>query len=237
MAHFDIAEWSDYVRGLGDPISRKRMAAHLENGCRQCGDLVETLEAVAADGRAETEPPPWAVRSVLAYFSVGERHARERLERLPVRVSFDSYLQPAPAGVRNRGATARHIVFNARQYTVDTRLDYGSGRGVSVVGQVASRGGEPVARVPAYLVIGGEIVSRDLTNRHGEFQVECSRRGAIRLCLSIDDRRVIEVELDRRRPGAAASAVPGVKPRVERRRATDVADRHAAEADPAADEN
>ncbi len=235
MSHFDIVEWTDYVRGLGDPVSRKRMAAHLESGCRQCGDIVETLEAVAADGRAETGPPPWALRSVLAYFSVGESHARDRLERLPARVAFDSHLQPALPGVRNRGGTGRHLVFNARQYTVDTRLDYGGGRGLSVVGQVVARGGEPVARIPAYLVSAGEIVSRDLTNRHGEFQMDCARRGALRLCLSIGERQVIEIELARRPPGEASEGLPSWDPDRDRRRGSDAA-APAAEPDPGPDE-
>lgn len=53
-SHFAAYRWVDYVRGLGSPAERDRMATHLASGCTHCGDTVKLFELIAEVARVDT---------------------------------------------------------------------------------------------------------------------------------------------------------------------------------------
>ncbi len=197
MIHYDIQHWTDYVRGLGGASRRSAMSEHIAAGCRRCGELVESLKSVVADAAGEHEPPNWAVRSVKVMFAL--HRPRSTVRRRRAQLTFDSLLAAAPVGTRSDGCTSRHLVYNAQDFVLDLRMDYSqTSREMLVVGQVVQRHGIPVPNVPTFLIAGDRLLSRSLTGRLGEFHMECRPKGNLKLCLSISEDELIEVELDRR---------------------------------------
>lgn len=202
MPHFDTQQLADHVRGVLEGPASVQVDRHLQTGCSACERKVRWLRRVVVAAESEMEPPDYAVRSVIAYYRL--RGAWEALprRRLATEIVFDTLLQPAAAGTRNLQQTSRHLVFNSENYIVDARMEYGtSGRGISVVGQILTRSGEPVAAVPAFLITGDQILTRDSTSGLGEFCMHCAPRGSLRLVLSVTEHETIELDLDRRRPG------------------------------------
>ncbi len=54
-----------------------------------------------------------------------------------------------------------------------------------------------MVHVPVFLVSGKQIVARAATNQLGEFQIEYEPKARLRLCVSADDGKCIEVSLHR----------------------------------------
>ncbi len=196
MRHFKLADWTDFVRGVGDRAVSVAMAAHLESGCSRCDALARSARRLAEDAASMAAPPEAAVRWIEAYFRVQQPR---RLNRLAARLAFDSRLAPLPVGTRSQSDYSRHLVYNARDYTLDVRMDYSPLRHeMQIVGQILRRHGMPLPNVPTFLISGDRLVSRSITGRLGEFQMDCRARGGLRLCFSVNSEDLIEVELDRR---------------------------------------
>jgi hypothetical protein len=181
VKHFDTASWADFVRGLVSEDRAREQQRHLDTGCVRCNRHLEMLRSVAADAASEQEPPAWAVRSVTTFFRMQQPRLRRELPRIPVTPIFDSLLAPMPTGTRSLLESSRHVVYNARQFTLDVRMDYSrSEREMLIVGQIVEREGQPVANAPAFLVS----------------ENSCKPRGKLTLCLSMDSNELIEVDLD-----------------------------------------
>ena len=54
MKHFELVEWTDFVRGLVEESARVAMERHLASGCRKCRHTAELLHKAG--------PPPAATR-------------------------------------------------------------------------------------------------------------------------------------------------------------------------------
>ena len=100
MRHFDIIEWTDYVRGLAEESDRQEMSAHLESGCASCTRTVDLLQSVVEVARVESElsPPVYAVRAVKNSFRISSPDKQSWLEPIKLALHFDSALVPAPVG-------------------------------------------------------------------------------------------------------------------------------------------
>jgi len=70
-----------------------------------------------------------------------------------------------------------------------------------VVGQLLNRDWGPLPDVPAFLMSGDRVVSHATTGSLGEFHIEGSPVGSMHLQLAVNDKELIDVELDRRQPG------------------------------------
>ena len=66
--HFTDEDWADFTRNVADSDRRAAMQRHLEEGCQQCAELHDGLEAVQAAAAADAryEPPPGTVRQAKA---------------------------------------------------------------------------------------------------------------------------------------------------------------------------
>lgn len=202
MAHLTLDQITDRALGLADEATRERIERHLATGCRRCNRMAEMIALVrrvtAFD--AAHQPGAGALRTVKALGGFQRRRRRKR--RVRMRLSFDSYLQPATAGLRNLAQESRHLVFYAQEYALDLRLDCErSARDLVVVGQLMNRDQGPIGGAAAYLLAGEEVVSHATTGGLGEFHM-AGQRGCepqppkMRLRLVVDDEELIEVDLD-----------------------------------------
>src|SRR5579863_3532136 len=68
MKHFDITQWTDYVRGLSRPGEREAMEQHLSAGCSACASLAGVLRRVQDTALYEPAVPQNVVRAAKAVF-------------------------------------------------------------------------------------------------------------------------------------------------------------------------
>lgn len=184
--HYDIAEWSDFVRGLVSAGQREVMRRHLASGCGKCRRVADMLgkvtELAAADSRYEV--PEYAVHCARAIFALEQPRQVRILPGLIGRLVFDSFREPLPAGVRSHHHISRQTLFEAGDYSVDVRQEHerGSAR-VTMVGQVASRKepGQALAGVPVVLYSGNSVLARTVSTRYGEFHLEYAPARDLRL--------------------------------------------------------
>ncbi len=201
MTHFDIARWTDFVRGLLGPVNRAAMQAHLNSGCEQCRRTADLLQRFATVARAEKryQVPEYAVRSVKTLFALQQPERVNPLSRIAARLVYDSARQPLPAGVRASHRISRQVLYQAGDYALDLRLEHERGsRHVNLVGQIANQK-EPTKPMAGLLILalaGKRIVGRAVSNAFGEFQREYEPKSRLRLWVPVEGKKQIEVVLN-----------------------------------------
>jgi hypothetical protein len=124
------------------------------------------------------------------------------LKRLPVRLVLDTGESPMAEraeGVRRRDVTSRHLLYQAEELYLDLRLepDPRASR-TALVGQLVDLRDplRPVPPVPVLLLSEDEVLTKTRTNGFGELQMDFGPHPSLRLCLALDDGRLIEVPID-----------------------------------------
>ncbi len=185
MTHFALSQWADFSRGLNRDIDRSAMESHLADGCARCRRMVDVLSGVAVAARADAayEPPDSVVRLAMAIFQPA------RPTRLTARLIFDSFSQPALAGVRSQDRLTRHSIYEAGNYCVDLRIEHQRAGGTAtIVGQLADRDhpGADAAKVRVLLKRRSETVASAACNRFGEFHLDYRPSPSLRLDVCLD---------------------------------------------------
>src|SRR2546425_1493261 len=114
------------------------MERHLASGCRKCRRTAELLSKLAAAARNDSrvQVPQYALRCAQAIFVLQQPERVQILPRIPVRLLYDSFREPLPAGVRTQQRLSRQALYQAGDYSLDLQLEKerGSPR-VALVGQ------------------------------------------------------------------------------------------------------
>jgi hypothetical protein len=170
------------------------MQKHIEDGCSKCEAALKSWQNVFRIAQAEGgfSPPENAVRIAKAQFAAVASVRQGR----PVRLVFDSNLQPVTAGVRG-SISARQLLYETDELYIDLRLEpqrEANRDRVCLVGQILDRTSETRAAqgLKVRLLQGQQAVSDTTTNQHGEFQLEFD--AGANMCLSIgheQDRMVV----------------------------------------------
>jgi hypothetical protein len=198
--HYGIDQWADYARGVSGEEPRERMEAHLRGGCQKCRELsefTEKLSLVCAGSMADPVPDS-AVRLARAIFPVRVPELPRRGNRLPVELIFDSFLVPAPAGLRATWQMGWQGLYRAGHCSLDLRIEpeLESSR-AAVIGQITNHVAPELemANLPVSLRSGAVVVAETLSNRYGEFQMEYDRQSQLKLCIALGDSKSIQVPL------------------------------------------
>jgi len=186
MRHFTLEEWADFARGLVEGEQRTAMHSHLDSGCKSCGAVLSLWQRVHGIARRELayEPPTSAVRNSKAAFTLHrppETHPK-RIQR--AKLLFDSFLQPQLAGVRSGDATVRQLLYGSGDYHIDIRIEpQEDSEKVSLVGQVlnANAVDQGLNSAPVVLLQAGRVRAETVTNRFGEFRLECDVKSGLQL--------------------------------------------------------
>ena len=201
MKHFELEQLLDFARGLTSQADRAAIEDHLSKGCRKCRNAVKMFHklkiACAADSSYAV--PDYAVRSARAIFGLRSPGRVPKLAHILARLTYDSFREPALAGVRSQHRVTRHAVYEAGDYSVDLRLEQESGAaGAVLVGQVVNRlqPQDKMASIPVVLVCGRQVMGRAVSNRLGEFQIEYRPGKSLALHLPVQQAgKKIEVPL------------------------------------------
>lgn len=201
MNHFNIEDWTDYVRDVVNPELRELMDAHRATGCARCEKRVDGLARLSAVARNEKtiEVPDYLVRSAQALFASQSSHFGERRSSVLARLVFDSFMQPLAAGVRGQQRVSRQVLYQADGYSLDLRIEQERDSSqLLVVGQVFDRSKPhaPIAKVPVLLLSGSRLLLRVDSNDFGEFQLQYEPTTPLSLHLPIPETLTnIEVNL------------------------------------------
>jgi len=148
--------------------------------------FLEANDAALADSRLDV--PQSAVRMARAIFVLHKPEQVQLHPRTLARLVFDSFREPAAAGVRSERQLARQTLYEAGDYTIDLRLEADADPAkVVMVGQIANRvqPEQPPRSVPVLLQAGREELGRTTTNEFGEFQLAYQPRTPLRLLIPI----------------------------------------------------
>lgn len=201
MNHFNIEDWTDYVRDVANLELRELMDAHRAVGCARCERRVDILTRlnVAARNEKTIEVPDHLVRSALALFASQSSHYEERRSSVLARMVFDSFMQPLAAGFRGQQRVSRQVLYQAEGYSLDLRIEQERDSSqLLVVGQVFDRARPhaPIGHVPVLLLSGPRLVLRVDSNDFGEFQLQYEPISPLSLHLPIPETLTnIEVNL------------------------------------------
>lgn len=176
MGHYSLPEWVDFVRGIATKEQRITMQQHLDAGCNDCLETVAIWRSVFDFARQETayEPPAAALRMAEAYFVPFKLAATTPQGIQIAKLAFDSFLQPAHAGVRGLATGPRQLLYKCGNLCIDMRLEPKPGSNwVVLVGQVMDEKTplENFGDVPVSLLSSGDKVSETITNQFGEFHL------------------------------------------------------------------
>ena len=198
MSHYTIDQWVDFSRGLVAAPEGARMRAHLSTGCQECNHLSDftTRLSLACLMSATPQVPDSTLRLARAIFRVQGRPRRG--SRIPIEVVFDSFLVPAPAGLRATWQIGWQGLYRAGDCSVDLRIEpeLKSSR-AAVIGQINNHRAPEfdMSNLPVSLRAGDQIVAQTVSNRFGEFQMEYEEQAQLKLCINLTDSRVIQVPL------------------------------------------
>ena len=201
VKHFEITEWLDFLHGFAGEAERAAMQRHLDTGCNQCGSTVGMLRKLIATATsdAQYQVPEHALHMARAIYALQRPEQVQVLPRVLARLVFDSFREPALAGVRSQERLARQAMYQAGDYCVDLRIEQQRGvPGVVLVGQIANSTNpeQKLADVPVILMGGDQVLSRTQSNRFGEFQMEYKPRHPLRLYVPVQlAGQEIEVQL------------------------------------------
>jgi hypothetical protein len=205
MQHFDIMEWTDYVRGLSPPGEREAMDRHLSEGCAGCGESVAMLRQVYRLAGQEPAVPADLVRSAKAVFQPRLPGLPSMdwtlLPRLAARLVYSSLHDPAIEGARSSTDALVQVVYHSGDYAIDLQIEpEADSSAMALVGQAVNRKlpGQPLAGVPVCLMARKKLLATTQSNRFGEFCLMSEFQNGLKLCMPIEAiGRHVEIPLDK----------------------------------------
>jgi hypothetical protein len=196
VKHFSDESWADFARNLVTPSVKTTMQRHIDDGCKKCEATLLIWQGVASVAKAESSyvPPDDTLRVAKSQFG---GVAGGLKTSLPVRLVFDSSLQPVAAGLRGT-VSSRQFLYEADDYVIDLRLEPQRELDrISLVGQVLNRAKTHRAAqgVLVRLLKGVLPVANTATNDFGEFQLEFDAGHDLSIAIGMDEEKVIVLPL------------------------------------------
>jgi hypothetical protein len=190
MKHYGIIQWVDFARRVVSGEEELAMKQHLAAGCVECLHLMDFCNRVydASRNAAATPAPDWVVRRAQAIMPARPAKAR-RFFALPVELVYDSFLAPAPAGLRSSWQVGWQGLYHTAECSLDLRIEpeLKSSR-AAVIGQITGRQAPSfeMENIPVCLKLGRQVIAETVSNRFGEFQMEYEQQGRLQLCVYLE---------------------------------------------------
>jgi hypothetical protein len=200
MRHFSLENWADFARNVVGQEEKNAMQTHLENGCKECAKVFDTWKRIHEAARRESaySPPESVVRTVKGLGALHGLGEGSRMKAPVALLLFDSSLNPLPAGVRSGPQTARQLLYGVNNYRVDLRIQpQDDSDKVAVVGQILDSSEPNHSLGPIHVVLrkGKKIIAESVTNRFGEFHLECDLDSSLHLQAGLPHGQVVHIPL------------------------------------------
>jgi hypothetical protein len=198
MKHFTSEEGIDFVNKVMPATKHAEMQQHLNSGCKQCAKVVTTWQEIrqAAAREKDYQPSAGLLQIAKAAFAAAGMES----EMGGLKTIFDSFLQPAAAGVRSIAPDAgtRQVLYGVGPYLLDIYISPRShGKLIGVTGQLMNFKNPDLilSSVPVIVSNRDGHATVALTNQFGEFQGEVENRGDLELRLPTPQGKDIVVPL------------------------------------------
>jgi len=171
MRHLTIENVMAYVEGRTSGMEKTGIEGHLSS-CDECAGLQREFQNLVStlEQDATFEPPAEALKFGLELFQPA---AGGKVRRIMAALVFDSFEQPAMAGVRRVGAPPRQLLFRAGDVDVDVRIEAMEANDrITLVGQVLLNGAKFFDNTPVKLESHGMVRFATKTNVVGEFSFD-----------------------------------------------------------------
>ena len=220
MNHFAIDQWVDFSRDLVEQKERAVMRAHLASGCAECGRLADFTGRLTrtCSSTAHGVVPEPVLRNARSIFPVRPQPRSMRGSRVPIELIFDSFLVPAPAGLRATWQVGWQGLYRAGNCSVDLRIEpeLKSSR-AAVIGQITNHFSPEahMSNLPVSLRSGKQVVAETVSNAFGEFQLEYDEQPQLKLFIELADSGTIRLPLKKiAREGAPAPGRKAARKRI-----------------------
>jgi hypothetical protein len=200
MRHFSLEKWIDFARDVVGEAEKNAMQNHLEDGCNECANMFNTWQPMYEAARRESSysPPESVVRTVKGLGAIHGLGQARRMKSAVAELLFDSSRSLLPAGVRSDGPTARQLLYGLNKYRVDLRIQpQEDSDKVAVVGQILDSSAPDHAIGALHVVLrkGKKIIAESMTNRFGEFHLECDLESCLQLQAGLPHGQVVQIPL------------------------------------------
>ena len=188
MLQFRAAEWIDSVNHWGSDDRRKERHQSRARDLKDHAETEALWEKVAEAAVAEAgyQPPPQKVRAVKSAFTVTGPAAGRRDSGGLIQLLFDSFSQPAVAGIRSAAMRIRQMLYRADPYQIDFQIELEPEQNhIIVTGQLVDLSHpEMVGRdLEVTISDGRESVVNTITNQFGEFRGEVDNSNNLEITL------------------------------------------------------
>jgi hypothetical protein len=163
-----------YIDGRASGEAKSGLEQHLST-CDDCASLRQELQTMVSDLERDAvfEPPAEAVQFGIDLFQPVRQPAGGKVRRIIAALVFDTFDQPAMAGVRRVGAPPRQLLFRAGDVDVDVKIEaMVANDRITLVGQVLSNGAKFFDNTPVKLESHGMVRFKTTTNLVGEFSFD-----------------------------------------------------------------
>jgi len=174
MRHVTVENLVNYMDGLASDADKSTLETHLI-GCNECKDVKQELYSLMTGLREDSafEPPADLVKWGVELFQPVMQPKAGGLRRFIASLVFDTFDQPALAGVRRVGAPPRQLLFRAGDVDVDVKIESMEANDrITLVGQVLSSATKFFDNTPVKLESHGIVRYRTRTNVVGEFSFD-----------------------------------------------------------------
>jgi len=201
MRHFNLGEWADFARDLVKGEQKVAMQNHLDNGCKECGNVLSMWRRVHQIGQrsADYEPPTVIVKSMKGMYVIhGTRPVKSKRITL-AQLLFDSFDSPQAEGLRSVGLGIRQLLYGTDGYRIDLRIEpQDKSEKMVLIGQILNSQDprEIISAAPITIVKGQRVRAFGMTNEFGEFHVECEAERGLELRVKLQEETVSLPVLD-----------------------------------------
>ena len=193
MRHVTTEEISNYTDGKASDTERQFIDNHTTS-CSECKELHQDFQMLVNRLREDStfEPPRDLVQWGINLFQpVMQPQAKGSFRRLIASLVYDTYDQPALAGVRRVGAPPRQLLFRAGEVDVDVKIESMEANDrITLVGQVLSNAAKFFDNTPVKLESHGIVRYRTRTNLVGEFSFDEVPRDTYHLSVDLPEGQI-----------------------------------------------
>ena len=216
MKHFSEQAWADFVRGF-ESSDHQEMQSHLARACGDCSPIHDTWKRVHTVALREGlyTPPAYAAR--LAKLEVAGTFSAESDHAVLAKLTFDTFRNPALAGIRSAAAAARQMLYETERFAVDLRFDHlPAAKIIHVTGQILDKRAPYGAIANAAVTVWtrkGLPIAEARTNGFGEFSLQFESQESVKLSIQAPGQPDVRIFLaslgPTNQPGSVGAANDG----------------------------